>query len=86
MDRIEIYLDELGEYRWRYVRAGNNKRLANGGEGYKHRGDLVEALKILFAPTEVDYQVDSMTDLLRWKHTDGDTLIVTRELLVVDVA
>jgi uncharacterized protein YegP (UPF0339 family) len=29
-----IYLDNAGEYRWRFQAAGNHKTLADSGEGY----------------------------------------------------
>ena len=33
---VQIYQDEKGEYRWR-ARAGNNKTVADSGEGYVNR-------------------------------------------------
>lgn len=46
LDRVEIYrkkrlLDTTPQWRWRYVVAGNNARLANGGEAY---GDLKDCV------------------------------------------
>lgn len=37
-DRFEIYQDSRDEWRWRYV-AENGNKMANGGEGYKNKGD-----------------------------------------------
>lgn len=42
-ERIEVYRDHAGEYRWRWVAANNSDNLADSGEGYKNKNDLVEA-------------------------------------------
>lgn len=46
LDRVEIFrskrLLDLGlQWRWRYVREGNNKRMANGGESFENLEDCV---------------------------------------------
>jgi len=33
-ERIEVYEDKSGEWRWRKI-AGNNERTADSGEGYE---------------------------------------------------
>jgi uncharacterized protein YegP (UPF0339 family) len=35
-DRIEIYKDKVGEWRWRAL-AGNGEVIANGGEGFSRK-------------------------------------------------
>lgn len=42
--RFEIYKDRSGEWRWS-LKAANNKRIGNSGEGYKNLGDLVSILE-----------------------------------------
>jgi uncharacterized protein YegP (UPF0339 family) len=49
MDRIEVYRDDFGELRWRFVRGGNNKIIASSGEGYTEPRGINEALQIIFA-------------------------------------
>lgn len=41
-DRVHIYKDEAGEWRWRR-RAGNNQIVATSGEGYIAYGDCINA-------------------------------------------
>lgn len=41
-DRVEVYRDARDEWRWRRV-AGNNKVVADSGEGYEHRVDCLDA-------------------------------------------
>lgn len=43
-DRVEVYRDTRGEWRWRYV-AQNGHVLADSGEGYSRRIDCVNAAK-----------------------------------------
>lgn len=50
-DMIEIYearrgLSRRKQWRWR-IRAANGRIVANGGEGYNNRADLVRALEIV---------------------------------------
>lgn len=46
IDRIEIYQGRglRKGLRWRYIAAGNNARLANGGEAYSSTDDLFATL------------------------------------------
>lgn len=46
--RFEIYRDRKGEWRWR-LKAGNGRKIANSGEGYKRRSAAVLAAKRLIA-------------------------------------
>jgi uncharacterized protein YegP (UPF0339 family) len=39
-DRVEVYKDEAGEYRWKRI-APNNRIVADGGEGYTHLHDCM---------------------------------------------
>lgn len=43
-DYVEVYSDSAGEHRWRF-KAANGQTLADGGEGYKSRGDLLTAVR-----------------------------------------
>lgn len=48
IDRVEVYLKRRRvsatlDWRWRYVAAGNNARLASGGEAYGDFFDCVQA-------------------------------------------
>lgn len=42
-DYVEFFVDDPGEWRWRY-RSGNNKNMADSGEGYGSQADAVEAV------------------------------------------
>ncbi len=41
-DRVEVYQDARDEWRWRRL-AGNNKVIADSGEGYLHRVDCLDS-------------------------------------------
>lgn len=45
-ERVEIYRDKRGEYRWRRV-AGNERQVAESGEGYIRKIDAVRMAKQL---------------------------------------
>ena len=45
MARFEIYLDESGEYRWRF-RADNNEVVASG-EGYRSRDACEQGVQLI---------------------------------------
>lgn len=38
-----IYLDSQGQWRW-HLLAGNNRKIADSGEGYYNRQDCVNAI------------------------------------------
>ena len=42
--RIEVYVDGKGEWRWRAV-ARNNRVVADSGEGYASRGNVLRAIR-----------------------------------------
>jgi len=44
MDRVLVYKDKAGEWRWKRV-AGNNRVVSDSGEGYKRRWRAVWAAK-----------------------------------------
>lgn len=46
MERIEIYQDKAEEWRWRML-AGNNKKVANGGEGYTNKQDMLDSIEFV---------------------------------------
>lgn len=41
-----IYKDRVGEYRWR-LRAGNNRIIADSGEGYRNKADCIAAINLV---------------------------------------
>lgn len=42
-DRVEVYKDPVGEWRWRRIDTGNGQNVANSGEGYEHREYAAES-------------------------------------------
>lgn len=49
MDRVELYFSHKpsrygGGWRWRYVAAGNNMRMANGGQGFNSYSDVLASM------------------------------------------
>lgn len=56
MDLIEVYRHRLsGGYRWRYL-AGNNKKLASGGEGYANLVDLIASMaRVCYLPESIEH-------------------------------
>jgi len=42
--RVDVYIDAAGHYRWRLV-ARNGRILADSGEGYATRANLMRALR-----------------------------------------
>lgn len=44
---LEVYQDASGEWRWRCI-AGNEKIVADSGEGYTREEDAVRAAKMVF--------------------------------------
>lgn len=43
--RYEIYKDHAGDWRWR-LRAQNGNVVAESGEGYRHRADCENAIRL----------------------------------------
>jgi uncharacterized protein YegP (UPF0339 family) len=41
-----IYKDNAGEWRW-YLKAANNRKLADSGEGYKNKQDCKDAIDLV---------------------------------------
>lgn len=73
LDRVEIYRRRGRGWRWRYVAAGNNKRLAHSGEAYQGYPDCLEtARRVLhLRPTTLWTEVPSRNGTLQ-------TFIATR--------
>lgn len=46
MMRFEYYKDGAGDWRWRLV-ADNGKIIANSGEGYRNRLDMIKAIDLV---------------------------------------
>lgn len=42
--KFQIYIDEVGEFRWRLI-ARNGNIIAESGEGYKKKADLKRSIK-----------------------------------------
>ena len=51
-DFTEVYQDEHGEWRWRAL-AGNNKVVADSGEGYHNRSHAKKMAKEMFPSARV---------------------------------
>lgn len=47
MSRLKIYKDRKREWRWTLIHS-NGKKLANGGEGYRRRIDMLRVIASLF--------------------------------------
>ena len=45
--RFHIYKDAAGEWRWSLHAAGNNRQIADSGEGYKNRADCIHGAKLV---------------------------------------
>lgn len=41
-----VYKDARGEHRW-YLVAGNNRKIADSGEGYQNEADCVSAIRLV---------------------------------------
>jgi len=41
-----VYTDQVGQWRW-YLKAANNKKIANSGEGYWNKQDCLDAIKLV---------------------------------------
>ncbi|MDT3668993.1 MAG: DUF1508 domain-containing protein [Aromatoleum sp.] len=41
-----IYKDSVGHWRW-YLSAGNNRKIANSGEGYFNKSDCLAAINLV---------------------------------------
>lgn len=52
----QVYRDVNRQYRWRLI-AGNSKRIANSGEGYRNLADCEHAISLV-ASTEGCYIID----------------------------
>lgn len=55
-----IYKDKKGEFRWK-LKASNNLIIADSGEGYKHRIDCYDAIKLIQETDLTTTTVDDST-------------------------
>ncbi len=58
MARFELYKDNAGEYRWRFV-STNGRIIATSSEGYKAKADCqngIDLIKREAAPAQVEEQ------------------------------
>lgn len=46
MAKFQLYKDKANEWRWR-LRAGNNKIIADSGEGYVRKSDCEDAINLV---------------------------------------
>jgi uncharacterized protein YegP (UPF0339 family) len=56
MARFELYKDNAGEYRWRFV-STNGRIIATSSEGYKAKGDCqhgIDLIKSEAPPAQVE--------------------------------
>jgi uncharacterized protein YegP (UPF0339 family) len=59
--RIEVYRDTGGHWRWR-AKAPNGRVVADGGEGYHNKADLLATLADLFPIHDNAYVVMEVVD------------------------
>jgi uncharacterized protein YegP (UPF0339 family) len=50
--RFHVYQDAKKEWRWRLL-AGNNKTLADSGEGYKNKQDCLNAIGLITGTVKI---------------------------------
>jgi uncharacterized protein YegP (UPF0339 family) len=63
MNKIQIYKDAKGEWRWRLV-ASNGQIIATSGEGYKnlsHCEEMVNSMWTRFGESEIETDDDGET-------------------------
>lgn len=53
IDRVEVYQDVSGDWRW-HAKAGNNKIVAESGEGYRNLSYAQEMARALYPSTRID--------------------------------
>lgn len=57
MDKIKVYKDKAGEFRWQR-RAPNGRIVSESGEGYTRKDDCLEAVEREATSDEVDIVVE----------------------------
>jgi len=50
--RFHVYKDRAGEWRWRLL-AGNNRIIADSGEGYNNKQDCLHAIGLVMGTAAV---------------------------------
>lgn len=75
VDRVVMYRDRNGEWRWRYVRS-NGRVMADSGEGYKTKAACRKAAEHVIAPLFHIYSGKTVIGWgpgdLEWEaHADG---------------
>jgi len=53
VDRVRIYRDAAGEWRWSAF-AGNNEKVADSGEGYEHQTHAHDMADDLFPEARIE--------------------------------
>ena len=46
MAKFEVYKDEAGEWRWRFI-ASNGRIIADSGEGYINKTDCLHGIELM---------------------------------------
>lgn len=54
-NRIEVYTDDAGETRWRWVAAENGEVLADSGQGYTDKRDALKAVARITGVGAISY-------------------------------
>lgn len=52
-----VYRDANSQYRW-YLLAGNNRKIANSGEGYHNRADCLAAISLVKGSNQAPVKED----------------------------
>lgn len=73
-DRVDLYRDTEGKWRWRYV-SGTGRVLADSGQGYRNKADAVRGLEIVVQGNVVE----------RRSWTELESTAVTRGVIEVRV-
>lgn len=47
MATFQVYKDQKGEYRWRLLSSGNNRIIADSGEGYSTLSNCEDGIKLV---------------------------------------
>jgi len=47
MATFQVYIDEKGEHRWRFLSTGNNKTIADSGEGYSSLSKCEDGIELV---------------------------------------
>ena len=74
-ENVQRYLDKAGEHRWRFNANGNDKILADSGEGYKEAADMEHALSLLWPDAEAVAAALAILTLITGEDWDRQKLL-----------